>query len=603
MQRPHLCRPTYLAGRLPALTLALVGAGLAVPAMAQAEMMVLHNAESSNTAPLAVAFHGAEYFVGGAGQFRGLYRTAGPQATTKLVARIPGRDPGYFSTDAGLAVVRDQLVFTAYSSYYGTGFLMRSDGTAAGTRRVLKGQGRAPATRKGADKLSVSAPIVAGDELFVDVAGRGEKTTLSRVDLANGSLAAVLGKGRGGLPIAATSGSGLIFSTAGSSGKAELWNAPPTGAPVSLAPTERRTAYGATPSYAAAGEQLYFTGTDAAHGAEPWVTDGTPAGTHLVADLTPGAASSDISALRTVQGSVYAAAAPAAAGLDAPHTPYLLTGPPAPAPVTFEGAPALIGTRSDSAGVVPPFATDDALWFAVGSGAALRRVRVGAGATVGEAVPGAPTDETGALIVPGRRFSVVANTVRTTDAAGISTILATTGLALSGRDGPEPAITRFGMVGPNAWFKAPAADAGPSVLWRSDGTVAGTGPVTNPGQIDPVASTSTIVVSPRRARRAPYRFTLTGTITPTGILPSTAAQLCTGTVTLTVSRSGVRRVLGRQRLKVRWNGTTCGYRRTIEPSKDALRVGRGHLSIGAQFSGNAHVTPPGAAKRRVDYPQ
>ena len=35
---------------------------------------------------------------------------------------------------------------------------------------------------------------------------------------------------------------------------------------------------------------IYFSGTDAAHGAEIWKTDGTPAGTQLVFDMTPGTA-------------------------------------------------------------------------------------------------------------------------------------------------------------------------------------------------------------------------------------------------------------------------------------------------------------------------
>ena len=37
------------------------------------------------------------------------------------------------------------------------------------------------------------------------------------------------------------------------------------------------------------GGQLYFQGSDAQHGLEPWVSDGTSAGTHPLADLTPGA--------------------------------------------------------------------------------------------------------------------------------------------------------------------------------------------------------------------------------------------------------------------------------------------------------------------------
>jgi len=40
--------------------------------------------------------------------------------------------------------------------------------------------------------------------------------------------------------------------------------------------------------YVVAGNQLFFTADDSTHGTELWVSDGTPAGTHLVADLMPG---------------------------------------------------------------------------------------------------------------------------------------------------------------------------------------------------------------------------------------------------------------------------------------------------------------------------
>src|SRR5687767_8271877 len=44
----------------------------------------------------------------------------------------------------------------------------------------------------------------------------------------------------------------------------------------------------------AVGEQLYFTADDGIHGRELFVSDGTAAGTHLVRDIRPGAASAEI---------------------------------------------------------------------------------------------------------------------------------------------------------------------------------------------------------------------------------------------------------------------------------------------------------------------
>ena len=43
------------------------------------------------------------------------------------------------------------------------------------------------------------------------------------------------------------------------------------------------------------GDKLIFKATDKASGTEPWVTDGTTAGTGLLKDIFPGTASSTLS--------------------------------------------------------------------------------------------------------------------------------------------------------------------------------------------------------------------------------------------------------------------------------------------------------------------
>jgi len=42
------------------------------------------------------------------------------------------------------------------------------------------------------------------------------------------------------------------------------------------------------------GHRLFYLATDDGHGEEPWVSDGSPEGTHLIADIQPGAASSTL---------------------------------------------------------------------------------------------------------------------------------------------------------------------------------------------------------------------------------------------------------------------------------------------------------------------
>ena len=62
-------------------------------------------------------------------------------------------------------------------------------------------------------------------------------------------------------------------------------------------------AYGSYPSRPVAfGERVVFTATDAAHGAELWVSDGSPQGTVLVADLCPGSCDGNPFALGAVDG-------------------------------------------------------------------------------------------------------------------------------------------------------------------------------------------------------------------------------------------------------------------------------------------------------------
>ncbi|KAB2964486.1 MAG: hypothetical protein F9K18_07495 [Thermoanaerobaculia bacterium] len=58
-------------------------------------------------------------------------------------------------------------------------------------------------------------------------------------------------------------------------------------------------------SLEAVGPLVYFAGNDGAHGSELWVTDGTAAGTHLVADIRSGPGSSEPDALHFAFGQLF----------------------------------------------------------------------------------------------------------------------------------------------------------------------------------------------------------------------------------------------------------------------------------------------------------
>ncbi len=55
----------------------------------------------------------------------------------------------------------------------------------------------------------------------------------------------------------------------------------------------------------AVGDQLFFTVFDLAHGSELWQSDGTAAGTRMMADIWPGATSSSPTSLTDVNGTLY----------------------------------------------------------------------------------------------------------------------------------------------------------------------------------------------------------------------------------------------------------------------------------------------------------
>src|SRR5689334_22400823 len=57
--------------------------------------------------------------------------------------------------------------------------------------------------------------------------------------------------------------------------------------------------------YAVAHNQLFFSGFDESHGAELWKSDGTTAGTSLVADMVPGSGSTDPRFITAVNDIVY----------------------------------------------------------------------------------------------------------------------------------------------------------------------------------------------------------------------------------------------------------------------------------------------------------
>ncbi len=166
-----------------------------------------------------------------------LWRSDGSPQSTRLWFDIEReRDSG--SHPQMLGAVGNRLVFSAFDPEHGRG-LWASDGSGAGTIRL---PGPAP-------KALESVPSVsAGGRVYITGSD-------SRGTVALWSLTGQLG------------------------GNARL-TAPGVEVRSFLRPV---------------GERVFFLAKDAQHGEELWVTGGTRASTHLVADLTPGPGSSDLS--------------------------------------------------------------------------------------------------------------------------------------------------------------------------------------------------------------------------------------------------------------------------------------------------------------------
>lgn len=140
-----------------------------------------------------------------------------------------------------------------------------SDGTPGGTLRL--------------SAELTTTPLIKGRSFYV-----GTPSGLYR---SNGTLAGTtrVAEGAADEPLL-TAGSTIMFRRMISYEQYDLWAFDePLGAARSLARL-------GTSMPVQVGQRIFFKGTDAAYGSEPWVSDGTPAGTGPLADLFPGPDSS-----------------------------------------------------------------------------------------------------------------------------------------------------------------------------------------------------------------------------------------------------------------------------------------------------------------------
>ncbi len=285
-----------------------------------------------------VAAGGRGYFNGCDGDDCGYFATDGTPAGTRRLVRF--RFASFFPPEA---VAPAGLPHTlAILSIENGPTLWRTDGTAAGTRKVgapararrlrelteFRGRGwffadlpNAPGALFSSDGLAAGTRRIGASTLgsgFAVLGGRllfyGDQSIWASDGTATGTvrLAALPGLDRTFRPpIVAAAGRAFFFRFGGS--ERELWTTDGTPAGTRLV---REVAGDGRNDLRALGAKVGFVGFDPARGAELWTSDGTAAGTRLVKDLCAGACNGVFELAISAIGKIWIAGSTADRGLE-----------------------------------------------------------------------------------------------------------------------------------------------------------------------------------------------------------------------------------------------------------------------------------------------
>lgn len=214
---------------------------------------------------------------------RELWITDGTIAGTRLVKDIY---EGGSSSPILLAVSGTTAYFTASDTTHGRE-LWATDGTEAGTQLVLDLTGDASSS-------SPTAAIAAGGRLYFHA--------LDQLWVSDGTAAGTIALATdvSGTP-AGAAGDRVLFLGSDSEHGRELWSTDGTVAGTAMLADLNPgplSSWGGIPTpFVSAGGSAFFFAEDATNGRELWVSDGTVAGTRLIEDVTPGAASATLDSL------------------------------------------------------------------------------------------------------------------------------------------------------------------------------------------------------------------------------------------------------------------------------------------------------------------
>jgi ELWxxDGT repeat protein len=224
-----------------------------------------------------------------------LWQSDGTPAGTRLVKDTWPSNPPNPQGPALLQVVGRSLFFTAPSPGNGVE-LWKSDGTARGTAQV------ADLSPRNASTNVRDAVAFGGRLLFVALIGnQGQELWISdgtakgtrKLTAFSAPQPFLGGKLRPGVPL----GNRFVFHASETRSGGEWWVTDGTPAGTRLLRDACPGSCSSAPSpdrlpLLVHQGRLFFSGTDGQKGFEPWVTDGTAAGTRLLRDICPGACGS-----------------------------------------------------------------------------------------------------------------------------------------------------------------------------------------------------------------------------------------------------------------------------------------------------------------------
>jgi len=261
---------------------------------------------TSDPASCGVGFatmNGKAYYGASPLRVGNLYRTDGTQAGTEPLGRFP-TSWRLFNPSSRVCVeaaYKNHVYFTAEDPVTETYLLWRNDGTVSGNSHVKTAAGR---------DLTLTPPIVEIDSRLYFVASDGVQRGLwrSEGDPANTVLLVaettlpeqVIG------PIFAVGNTIYFTNCSGSTTICRLYRTDGTvNGTFFLAVTDNDSWTQLAGNPVTFNDKLLFAGKSAEHGAEPWITDGTTAGTRMLRDVVAGTEDSSPSSAFLFNGLTY----------------------------------------------------------------------------------------------------------------------------------------------------------------------------------------------------------------------------------------------------------------------------------------------------------